>query len=299
MFTLQIEHNGLFCGQSADLDYISGSVHWYDNCSVDTFSLLWIEDFLKELGHEIDDMLHIYWCMPGKTLTDGLVCIEKDADILAMTTATKEVKTVCVIIDHTNFLQQLREDVIIKLGPGLPHVITPTAEASTSGDKQGNAVEPQERAEETGEVTEAQEGPEEDETDSDFVDSDYDAADGDDDLFDSFVDKDVNDNNEQVQVHDLENDAAAGDEDLRLSKEQQEQLIYKFTEFNAAVDMDRPEFKLGMVFADAKELRHALSAYRITNRVKVKKSRNTAVRIDAHCQEGCPWMLKAFVDSRT
>ena len=41
-----------------------------------------------------------------------------------------------------------------------------------------------------------------------WIDSDYDAEDGDDDLFVDNVDKEVKDNNEPEEVHDLEDDTA-------------------------------------------------------------------------------------------
>jgi hypothetical protein len=48
-----------------------------------------------------------------------------------------------------------------------------------------------------------------------------------------------------------------------------------------------------------REIRNALSAYSIRNRVKISKIRNEATRIDAICRPGCPWLLKASEDSRT
>jgi hypothetical protein len=56
------------------------------------------------------------------------------------------------------------------------------------------------------------------------VDSDFEVEEGDDDLFRDNVDIEVNDNNEVVQVHDLENDDALEDSDLNLRKEDQEKL---------------------------------------------------------------------------
>jgi hypothetical protein len=46
-------------------------------------------------------------------------------------------------------------------------------------------------------------------------------------------------------------------------------------------------------------LRKALTAYSVNERVKIRKSRNEATRLDAHCQEHCPWMMKALQDGRT
>jgi hypothetical protein len=306
LFSVNIEHNGFFCGLRDNLDYVSGTIDHYDNCNVDTWSLLWIHEFLTELGHKLTERLHIYWLLPGKDLTDGLVCIEKDEDIVEMIKATTHHKVLCLMIDHTNFLKNLRGDVIINIGPPLPPVNEPEEEGmqphgeDAEGGMQSDGEAVVQEGEEEGMQShgEAVVQEDEEETDSEFVDSDWDAEDGDDDIFQSQVDRDVNDHNDPLDVNDLEDEAAIGDEDLQLTKEQEDYLKYRFSEFNPEVDMENPEFKVGMVFANATELRNALAAYSIRNRVKVKKTRNEAGRINAECEPGCTWMLKASSDSR-
>ncbi|KAM0896838.1 hypothetical protein ACQ4PT_022942 [Festuca glaucescens] len=307
LFTVQIVHNGFFCGLGTNLTYIEGTVDYYDNCNVDTWSLLWIKDFVRELGHELTDRLHIYWCLPGKDATDGLLCIEKDADIVQMIEAAADHKELCLMVDHTNFLKQLRDDVVLNGGLSLPPVISPkkipksVSEASSSHTRAA-AHEDEEQGVDTelchsdGEAVVDADG--EEDTDSEFYDSEWDAEDGDDDIFESQVDREVNDHNEPMAVTDLEDDATTGDEDLNLTIEEEEYLKYRFSEFNPEVGMDSPEFKTGMVFANATELRHALAAYSIRNRVKIKKTRNEASRINAVCENGCTWMLRASSDSR-
>jgi hypothetical protein len=76
-------------------------------------------------------------------------------------------------------------------------------------------------------------------------------------------------------------------------------LHNRFKAFNPVVDMDNPIFKVGMVFSDVQELRLALTAYSVRNRVKVHKLKNDRRRLDAVCKPGCPWSLKATSDSRT
>jgi hypothetical protein len=285
LFTVALEHSGFFSGLVDNLQYIDGSEHYFDNCNVDTFSVLWIEDFLKQLGHEITASVHVYWCFPGKDIRDGLRLIEKDADILAMTEAAKEHKTLCLWVDHTNFLKTLRDDAIPNGGPKLRHVINTREVPNIFAQSEGTSGS---KCADEGE-----------ETDPEFYDSDYDAEDGDDDIFDANVDKDVNENNEHMDVNVKEDDATLEDEDLNMTKEQEAELKYKFNVFNPEVDLDRPEFKVGMVFSSMREIRNALSAYSIRNRVKVSKIRNEATRIDAICRPGCPWLLKASEDSRT
>ena len=57
--------------------------------------------------------------------------------------------------------------------------------------------------------------------------------------------------------------------------------------------MEAPIFKVGMLFSTMAEFRKALTAYGVNERIKIKKTRNEATRLDAHCDwDGCPWMIK-------
>jgi hypothetical protein len=325
IFSVEMMHKGFFCGKGASFCYVSSSTAYVDYCNTETWSILWIDEMLKQLGYERDGMLHIYWSPPGMAICEGLVCIETDVDIVSMIRATKQDKTLFLFIDHSDFVKGLREEVIINRGPPVVspknssvrdvatakgtsgittyfylniiisalHISTCFSEIfpSISGAKEG----PSRRVADL----EFDAANSEDDNDSDFVDSDYDAEDGDDDLFHDHVDKDVNDNNEKEHTADLEDDNAIDDDDLNLTKEEVEQLQYKFRAFNPEVDMDNPIFKVGMLFADVKECRNALASYSIRNRVKVNKIKNEPGRLEAVCSEGCPWWLKASSDSRS
>jgi hypothetical protein len=135
-------------------------------------------------------------------------------------------------------------------------------------------------------------------TDNNFYDSDYDAEDGDDDLFVDFIDKDVNDHNQCTYIVECEDDAGLDHENLKLTNEQQKLLEYKFKEFNPEVDMATPVFKVGMLFSSMAEFRKDLTTYGVNERVKISKSRNEATRLDAHCEKGCPWMIKVSEEKR-
>jgi hypothetical protein len=63
--------------------------------------------------------------------------------------------------------------------------------------------------------------------------------------------------------------------------------------------MENPVFKPGLVFSTVQDLRAALNAYSVKNRVQVVKLRNDTRRIDAVCKPKCPWFLKATKDSRS
>ncbi|KAM0886359.1 hypothetical protein ACQ4PT_029736 [Festuca glaucescens] len=294
-----MEHNGFFCGIGKRLQYASPTVSYIDYCNKDTWSLLWIEDILKQLGYAIDEKLHVYWCLPGKDISEGLVLIKSDADIVQMIKAADNHKTLCLMIDHSDFLKKLREDAIVNRGQQVPPVTCQNKNITrdvSAGEGASKSVE-DDFVNFYKDFCQEEEA--EDSDDSDFVDSDFEVEEGDDDLFRDNVDTEVNDNNEVVQVQDLEDDDALEDADLNLRRERQEKLKYKFGTFNPQVDMDNPIFKVGMEFSDVNEFRAALNSYSVRNRKKINKTRNEKIRVNACCEEGCPWMIKASKNSMT
>ena len=106
------------------MDY---QVDWFDGCDSDTWSILWIEDFLKQLGYDRDSGKHeVFWCQPGRTLGEGMKEMKSDADCLAMIAASTQHKNLLLIIDHGDTLNNLvRDDVVVQGVPELPKVITP------------------------------------------------------------------------------------------------------------------------------------------------------------------------------
>ncbi|KAM0892605.1 hypothetical protein ACQ4PT_025608 [Festuca glaucescens] len=272
MFTTVLEHNGFFCGLGDNLTYISGTLGYFDNCNTDTFSLLWIEDFLRHFDYHFDGKLHVYWLKPGKELINGLQCIEYDRDIVDMIRAAEVEKQLVLIVDHTNFLRALRDDVLHTGGPQLPYVISPTKIPTNVTADQGEAsisvlTVPCATTTDEGELLQfVDSGSDNDTT---FDDSDYDIEDGDDDLFADNVDKEVNDSNPLENEFELENEQALEDTNLNLREEDEQWLQNKFKVFNPEVDMDNPIFRAGLIFSSVKELRKALIAYSVRNRVKV------------------------------
>jgi hypothetical protein len=256
-----------------------------------------IDEILNFLGHTRDGTLQVYWCFPGKDITDGLVLVNNDSQCIEMIKASKTHKTLVLFVDHTNFLRELRDDVIIKGCSALPPVTSPRKVAKPSASVEGG---PSSSA--VGAVADKGKSPEivselveSDDSDSDteFYDSDYDVEEGDDDLFADNVDTCLNDYNEKVICDENEDDAALDDEDLNLKDEDKKHLKHKFKSFNPEVDMDNPTFKVGMAFSDVEEVRQALAAYTIRNRVPIKKVKNDRKRLIAICAEGCPWLLKS------
>uniref|UniRef100_A0ACD5Z0U2 Uncharacterized protein n=1 Tax=Avena sativa TaxID=4498 RepID=A0ACD5Z0U2_AVESA len=229
MFSVQVDHGGFFCSVRGDLTYEGGTTEYFDNCSSETFSLFWIEEFLRHLGYEMDDMLSVYWKKPGKDLLDGLQCIESDSDIVDMIAGRMEEKTLAMLIDHKNFLETFMPDVVEKK----------SKEGGSKGDGQEVATTAQGNniplvASDLGvecnsvaggsKVDEEEGGFSDSESDSTFNDSDYDVEDGDDDLFTDNIDKEIVDYNEPVNEFELEYDSALQDTSLILRQEHEQDL---------------------------------------------------------------------------
>jgi hypothetical protein len=101
-------HNGNFCGIGEGLQYASPIVEYIDYCNNNTWSMLWIEDILKQLGYVIDENLHVYWCPPGKDICKGLVLIKSDEDILQMIKAEDNHKTLLSDGRSLRFLEGIK-----------------------------------------------------------------------------------------------------------------------------------------------------------------------------------------------
>ena len=71
-FSLEVHHGGFFVGQGENRAYIDEKIDWFDQCDRDTWSPLWIDDFIGLLGYKKTDTLMVYWLLPAKNLTDGL-----------------------------------------------------------------------------------------------------------------------------------------------------------------------------------------------------------------------------------
>ncbi|CAO2201028.1 unnamed protein product [Urochloa humidicola] len=66
VFSVEIHHSGFFCGIGMKRIYVSEQVDWFDHCNNDTWSLLYVEDFLKQLGIVFAGRVRVYWCLPNK-----------------------------------------------------------------------------------------------------------------------------------------------------------------------------------------------------------------------------------------
>ncbi|SPT15929.1 unnamed protein product [Triticum aestivum] len=134
-------------------------------------------------------------------------------------------------------------------------------------------------------------------SDEDFnpqlVDSDIDLQD-DDDLFDRNIDCDKG---KGLAVQEQPNDPVE-DLDLCLPSYDEDKVKLNFKCFREE-DLSKPEFQVGQTFASVELLRKAIKEYSCRERVDIKCPRNDRKRLQAICEEGCPWSLFASFDCRT
>lgn len=293
-FSIEMHHGGFFMGNGVNRAYVDGRVSWFDHCESDSWSLLWVDDFIEELGYEKSDNTKIYWLLPGKQLNDGLRRVKCDADTNSMVALVPRVRSFVLYADHQDIVDAIDlEDVAIIGSDPLRTAVKPSKIIRAKSD--GGELTVDKRATDA-KIDDKEESRTED---PDFVDSDYEIDHGDDDLFDNCVEG-------QIELaHNKEEGSDYGSsEDERLmmpdisEEEEEEEIKFSFKSFRADVDMETPEFKVSMMFADAVELRKAIDQYTIKNQVAIKKTRNTKTRIEAKCAEGCPWMLSASMDNR-
>ncbi|XP_037449930.1 uncharacterized protein LOC119319576 [Triticum dicoccoides] len=255
MFSVEFEHNGLFCGLGAIRQYV-GCTHVFDYCHPDSLSTQVMKDCLEKIGY---DTLDPKMCLPeNKSIFDGMICVDNDEVIAAINAPSREHKTLYLLVDEKDHIWY---DVVIELptrarrGEGTSRI-----NAATNIEEQEQHPEQEQAEPEVAEQAHEVEG-EVEETDSEFYESDYDVEDGDNDLFDENVDKNVEDNN--VQNEYMEEGYPPDEDDLILSKEELQKLKYTFRTFSAEIDMDNPVFRVGLVFSDMKEVRRVLDAYSV------------------------------------
>ncbi|CAN6354379.1 unnamed protein product [Urochloa humidicola] len=292
-FSVEIHHSGFFCGIGTKKRYECEKVDWFDHCSNDTWSLLYIDDFLKELGIAFGGRVRVYWCLPNKSVAEGLQPLNCDAHIVLMNNISQTEKNILLYVDHHRFLESQLEkmaaDVVVEGHNEMPE---------GHNNDLSNGAEAEEM--ETNYLSDDSDG-----TYVELADSDYEIAADDDDLYEHNVDDQVEETfgNKGKEIIAVPDDGDDNDtfehEDLHLPATDDEGINFGFKTFRADIDMQNPIFRVGMVFSNVRELRQAVDAYSIKNRRPIKKVRNEKKKIEAICVGDCPWKLKAGFDSRS
>ncbi|CAN1172258.1 hypothetical protein LINPERHAP1_LOCUS22479, partial [Linum perenne] len=71
LFTIEMHFNGIFIG----VDYLYGSVAWFDRVDPDYLSLIELNG-MADLVNVEGDLWQYLWPRPGHGNADGLLCIE-------------------------------------------------------------------------------------------------------------------------------------------------------------------------------------------------------------------------------
>ena len=268
-FTVEVRHGGFFVGHGQLRSYVDGKVSWFDYCESETWSPLWFDDFIEQLGYERTESMRIYWQLPGKDVADGLRVISNDSDTNVMVSVVDRVKNLVVYFDHDDNIAGLDfDDIVVNPVAELPKVLSPHKVQYVPkkvDEKLPNFysdVPSTSRGMVDDEGSDSSGGDDGSSEDLDFVDSDYEIDADDDDLFVKNVDVGVNDEGAAVNASSSQGaaDDICIDEDcLDLPNfEDEGEVRLRFKSWSAE-EFSNPVFKPGMVFPSVEVLRKAIT----------------------------------------
>ncbi|CAN6204206.1 unnamed protein product [Urochloa humidicola] len=110
-FSVEVHHSGFFCGIGRNRTYLNDKIDWFDYCNNDTWSLLWVEDFLKQLHIIFAGYVRVYWCVPNQSVGEGLRPLKCDAHMVEMNKASQSAKNILLYVDHHNLLESQKNKV--------------------------------------------------------------------------------------------------------------------------------------------------------------------------------------------
>lgn len=295
-FSIEVHHGGFFVGNGHLRSYVNEKVNWFDHIEIDTWSPLWLDQFVVDLGYLRTGSLKIYWLLPGKDIADGLRIIISDTDTNVMASVVDKFRNLVVYFDHDDSCSSfVWDDIVEKSVADLP-----------KQQSNNNLVREEDQSSKKGSIEEdSRSDSGSDESDEDFLDSDYELNDGDDDLFSDHVDGEKAAKGKKAKASRLKGDVVHANNDEQFSSDDEEMDLLEDDDGDAnggmkvkfktwrEVDMNNPTFKVGLVFSSVQHLRDAIAEYNVGNRVQIKMPRNEKQRIRAHCAEGCSWNLFA------
>ncbi|KAM0875264.1 hypothetical protein ACQ4PT_036948 [Festuca glaucescens] len=312
-FTLEVVHGGFFVGSGSNRAYVDGTKVCYDDCECDSWSALWLEDMIENLGYEAAGRIDVYWLLPGMQINeDGLRLINSDKDAWSMVCKVKDGhRYLMIYLDHEPANKRNAwDDVVHNPVAYLPAVISPVKKCGTVSKAIVEVHDPQgiesslpvtesigrRRSNRHAAVESDGEGGTDSDKDEDYVpdiiDSDNDIEDGDNDLYQQFADHEPMD--EKVFEGDVSKDEffEPGDSDEESDR---------FKNFKAFMpgDMIDPKFQIGQKFESTNQLKAAIRQHSCKHRKPIKFPKNDKTRVLAKCEPGCPWELYASWDSRT
>ena len=75
---------GFFLLVKVRTNLMCGKVSHFYHCEVDTWSIVWIDDFLCQLHYPKNPDRQVYWLLPGKALSNGLRIVSSNTEIIVM-----------------------------------------------------------------------------------------------------------------------------------------------------------------------------------------------------------------------
>ena len=63
-FSIGINHGGYFLGTGTNRAYVNGSVIWYDNFEIGSWSHSDVENVVEEIGYDMTGRLTVHYCVP-------------------------------------------------------------------------------------------------------------------------------------------------------------------------------------------------------------------------------------------
>ena len=136
-FTVEVIHGGFFVGHGSNRAYVNGTKLCYDDCNADTWSALWFDDIIEDIGYESAGRIKVYWLLPGMQINeDGLRLIADDKDALTMIGKVKQGhRYLMLYLDHEPEKSALKsDDVVANPINNLPPVIGPSKKNVSAQD---------------------------------------------------------------------------------------------------------------------------------------------------------------------
>jgi hypothetical protein len=193
-FTIEVHHGGFLVGHGSLKTYLNERVDWFDHLEARTWSALWFDDFIEQLGYQKTPSLKIYWLLPEQTIQEGFRIIESDRDTNVMSGFVHRIKDFVVYFDHEDIIGGVWDDIVDQLVTDLPKVLSPVK--VTYVEKKAGEKLPvfytnlgKDKVQQCASYGDGGGGS--DDTgaeDDDFVDTGYEMEDGDADLFENYED---------------------------------------------------------------------------------------------------------------
>ncbi|KAL7262651.1 hypothetical protein ACSBR1_000920 [Camellia fascicularis] len=244
-----ILHIGYFI-ENDERTYVGSNVDVFDAVDVDKLSVLEISYMLKEFG--VFYYKHIFYRIPNKNLVLGLRVLANDDDIREMYSLLENTNTLELFIEHH------KPHNVDIAHPVLFLTDVPMKDVKNDGNYNNDHCQEDSNTDSDGN---------DDPLDRDFSDSsDDDDPDLDDIMFDSNVERHVNEEGLKEGHECKVNDADSSEEELVTPtgfNNEDNNNRPKYPEFRPEVDMQNIEFKLGMLCSTTNEFKDDVKEYAV------------------------------------